>query len=127
VIDTQAYVLWDETPEMVVKAEALRVRSAPALRSWIRCCRSPCSTRRPDGSAGVLAASVACGEEYLELPQQRRCDGTVRAKRPRRSRSSRGCPGIEDAVELPAHLSLALPAGRVDWTVRYLEEHASRA
>jgi uncharacterized repeat protein (TIGR01451 family) len=123
VIDTQGYVLWDETPEMIVKAEPLRVRSAPALP--IVDPMLPFSVL--DAAAGTARPAypraLPPGEDYLELPPATpvRRNGTRDVAAPIMDQP-RLAPGVDDAVELPAHLSLSLPAGRVDWTVRYLEE-----
>ena len=123
VIDTKAYVTWDETPEMTVAAEPLRVRSAPALP--IVDPLLPFSVL--DAAAGVArpayTRALPAGEEYLELPP-----GTpLRRNGSHDTPAAAGGPArlaaaVDDAVELPVHVSLALPAGKVDWTVRYLEE-----
>jgi len=65
VIDTQGYVLGRDA-EMIVKGgAACACARAPALRSWTRCCRFRCSTRRRGRRARRIRARLPPGRGII--------------------------------------------------------------
>ncbi|WP_317994461.1 hypothetical protein [Vulcanimicrobium alpinum] len=126
-IETRAHVLWDEQPEMVVQAEPLRVRSAPALP--IVDPTLPFSVL--DAAAGRIQgvrhqqAALPGETTYIQLPPAVPVRGTNGA------RTDTAIPADELAqlIAAPEHpaphaatVALALTAERLEWTVQYLEE-----
>jgi uncharacterized repeat protein (TIGR01451 family) len=128
-IETRAHVTWDETPEMVVRAEPLRVRSASALPivdpslpfSVLDAAAAPShSNGRP------RALPSGDGETtYLELPPA----VAVRSNRNRGGAlptiehvQLAPAPAVEETVETPTALYLSLADDRLEWIVQYLEE-----
>lgn len=129
VIETQAYVTWDETPEMTVEGEALRVRSAPALP--IVDPMLPFSVL--DAAAGAVRPAqqraLQAAEEYLELPPATpvRRNGTREAPFggvtiDAGDQARLAPPPFEETIDTPTSLSLALTEEKLDRMVRYLEE-----
>ncbi|HZO92234.1 MAG TPA: hypothetical protein VFB22_00565 [Candidatus Baltobacteraceae bacterium] len=128
-IETRAYVVWDDTPEMVVRAHPLRVRSSAALPivdpmlpfSVLDAAAAPSS----NGAQRRLT-----GETYLELPPAVpvRANGANPLHDAAQPSAIAGVehpqlgPGIDDELPATAALVLDLPPDRLDWIVRYLDE-----
>ena len=116
-IETRAYVTWDDMPEMIVRAEPLRVRSAPALP--IVDPLLPFSVIDAAAAPGYRNGRRALppGEELMELPPA----VPVRNALPDVTLSlSKG--EAEEIADAPTFVSLELPEDRLAWTVQYLEE-----
>jgi len=126
-IETRAYVTWDEMPEMIVRAEPLRVRSTPALPivdpllpfSVIDAAAVP-------GYRNGAQRALAPAEEYIELPPATPVRGALpRDVTPGRNNVtlslSKGEPQ-PNTVATPTALYLSLPEDRLEWIVQYLEE-----
>jgi uncharacterized repeat protein (TIGR01451 family) len=132
VIDTVAYVTWDDTPEMTVEAEPLRVRSAPALPIVDPMLPFSVLDAAAGASRPAYTRALPAGEEYMELPPATpvRRNGTRESAQGASSGALAGgeqarlapAPAFEETVETPTSLSLALTGEKLDWMVRYLEE-----
>ncbi|HEV3089766.1 MAG TPA: hypothetical protein VGX96_21375, partial [Candidatus Elarobacter sp.] len=132
-IETRAYVTWDEMPEMIVRAEPLRVRSSPALP--IVDPMLPFSVIDAAAAPGYRNGqrALAAGEEYLELPPAVPVRNAARGANvlPASEGTSphdgtlslaKGAHESEDPAASPTFISLDLPEDRLAWTVQYLEE-----
>ncbi len=133
VIDTVAYVTWDDTPEMTVTGEPLRVRSAPALPIVDPMLPFSVLDAAAGSSRPAYTRVLPAGEEYLELPPATpvRRNGTrenaaygagsgaIAASEQARLAPA---PAFEETVDTPTSLSLALDGEKLDWMLRYLEE-----
>ncbi len=150
-IETRAHVTWDETPEMIVRAEPLRVRSASALPivdpslpfSVLDAAAAPQTAYGSNGRQRALPTGDG-DTTYIELPPAKPVRGALprdvtatrgrdRARRPSHdvTRSghdvtlslSKGEPQPNSGSSgLPTALYLTLPESRLDWIVKYLEE-----
>jgi uncharacterized repeat protein (TIGR01451 family) len=132
VIDTRATVTWDDAPELIVRADAVRVRSSAALP--IVDPALPFAVL--DAAAGRIAPhpyasthDALPGETtYIALPPATtvRSNGAhpnghavTEASRVALAPAPNGAPvATIDSIEL----ALDLPAERLDWIVEYLEE-----
>jgi len=127
-IETRAYVVWDDTPEMAVRAHPLRVRSTAALP--IVDPMLPFSVLDAAAAPGGAAQRrLTTGEStYLELPPAVpvRANGAVPSALASVEQPQLG-PGVEDDDDLPQVTALVaeLGAERLDWIVRYLDEARS--
>ncbi len=131
-IETRAYVTWDEMPEMIVRAEPLRVRSAPALP--IVDPMLPFSVIDAAAAPGYRNGQRALlpGEDYLELPPAVPVRNAARGANALPASDGAAIPDVtlslskgdasEDVAETPTFVSLELPEDRLAWTVQYLEE-----
>jgi uncharacterized repeat protein (TIGR01451 family) len=131
-IETRAHVTWDETPEMIVRAEPLRVRSASALPivdpslpfSVLDAAAAP---QTAYGNGRHRALPTGAGDTtYIELPPAKPVRGAlprdVTQSGPDVTLSlSKGAPA-SDIIETPTALYLSLPESRLDWILKYLEE-----
>jgi uncharacterized repeat protein (TIGR01451 family) len=132
-IETRAHVTWDDQPEMIVRAEPLRVRSASALPivdptlpfSVLDAAAAP-TPLYGNGRQRALPTGDP-DTTYIELPPAT----PVRSALPQRDVTgsgsvtlslSKGARAPDDTIETPTALYLSLPEERLDWIVRYLEE-----
>ena len=138
-IETRAHVTWDEQPEMIIRAEPLRVRSASALPivdpslpfSVLDAAAAP-HTAYGNGRQRALPTGEG-DTTYIELPPAK----PVRGALPRdvtQSGPNSTVPGADvtlslskgppasDTIETPTALYLSLPENRLDWILKYLEE-----
>jgi uncharacterized repeat protein (TIGR01451 family) len=126
-VETQGYVTWDDTPEMIVTAEPLRVRSAPALP--IVDPHLPFSVL--DAAAGPAHMNgrqrqlPAPDNEtpYIQLPPATPVSGGALPRDVTLSLSN-GEPTTdsEEPVTARTFTYIALPEARLAWTIQYLEE-----
>jgi uncharacterized repeat protein (TIGR01451 family) len=135
-IETRAHVTWDEAPEMIVRAEPLRVRSASALPivdpslpfSVLDAAAAPPAAFANGRHPRVLP--VGDGDTtYIELPPATPVRGALPPRDVTLSAHdvtlslSKGEPGtFNDSIETPTALYLTLPENRLDWILKYLEE-----
>jgi uncharacterized repeat protein (TIGR01451 family) len=141
VVETQGYVTWDDTPEMIVAAEPLHVRSAPALP--IVDPLLPFSVidaaAAPPGRNGQR--QLPRPEEYMELPPampvrngpRGTAVGALRGAGPRPGGAGSGNITAltlgkgEPESSIPENSTLLtvfldFSEQRLAWTVQYLEE-----
>ncbi len=120
-IETRAYIVWDDTPEMVVRAYPLRVRSSSALPivdpllpfSVLDAAAAPAGAQRQ-----------VTTETYLELPPAVpvRSNGTVSSTALTGVERVQLGPGLDEMLPSVSALVLELSPERLEWIVRYLEE-----
>jgi hypothetical protein len=141
-IETRAHITWDDAPELVVRAEPLRVRSAHALPivdpalpfSVLDAAAAP---SRANGRPRALAPGEV-DVEYIELPPDSPTTAfastTIDALPPSAPTSpdettpdpnvtlslSKGEP--QSNARPTIQLTLALPEDRLQWIARYLDE-----
>ena len=141
-IETRAHVIWDDNPEMVIRAEALRVRSASALPivdpslpfSVLDAAAAPSyANGRPRALApgephttyielppatpvrGALPRDVTPGGPYGSPPELEPSHDVTLSL-------SKGEPAPGSHLETPTALYLNLSEDRLGWIVEYLEE-----
>lgn len=131
-IETRAHVTWDETPEMVVRAEALRVRSVSALPitdpslpfSVLDAAAAPTYA---NGRGRALPPNGA-DTTYIELPPA----VAMRSREPQQQPSITTIEHAQlgpapadapaDTLATPTALYLDLAPERLEWIVEYLDE-----
>jgi uncharacterized repeat protein (TIGR01451 family) len=128
VIDTRASVTWDDAPELIVRADAVRVRSSaalpivdPALPFAVLDAAAGRAAPNPYASAHDALPGETT---YIALPPATPVhangshpNGRAVTEEPRAALASAPVATIE-----PIELVLDLPAERLDWIVEYLEE-----
>jgi hypothetical protein len=123
VIETRAYVTWDDTPEMIVRAHPLRVRSSAALPivdphlpfSVLDAAAGPSNAGQRQLTTGATA--------YLELPPAVpvRSNGAPPSALEGAEQARLG-PAVDEALPAVTALVLDLTPERLDGIVRYLAE-----
>jgi uncharacterized repeat protein (TIGR01451 family) len=124
VIETSAHVTWDDQPEIIVRGEPLRVRSAPALP--IVDPDLPFSVL--DAAAGPIYApqrQLGPGETgtYLELPSATPVRGNGRRGKKALAGAEQAQlpPAPEDPQDAATTVWLEFTDERLTWTLEYLE------
>ncbi|HEY4438817.1 MAG TPA: hypothetical protein VGN14_00080, partial [Candidatus Elarobacter sp.] len=125
-VETRAYVNWDEQPEIVVGAAPLRVRASAALPivdPTLPFAVLDAAAGRPEMLARGPRQGAIAGETYIQLPPAVpvRSNG-ANGERAQLPPAPESAPVEEAQVETGAATFLDLDDERLEWTVQYLEE-----
>jgi uncharacterized repeat protein (TIGR01451 family) len=128
-VETRAYVTWDENPELIVGAAPLRVRASAALPivdPHLPFAVLDAAAGRPE-VRGRQQAAIAGETTYIQLPPALPVRGNGDREGalagPDRAQLLPGVkPRAESSAETGAATFLDFDDERLEWTVQYLEE-----
>jgi len=127
-IETRAYVTWDENPELVVGAAPLRIRSAPAMPivdPLLPFAVLDAAAGRAEPAGRGRQFELAGETTYIQLPpavpvkSNGAREHAIPAAQPTRLAPA---PPKEEAQQGGAAVFLDLDDERLEWIVQYLEE-----
>ncbi len=129
-IETRAYVTWDENPELVVGAEPLRIRSAPAMPivdPLLPFAVLDAAAGRAEPAGRGRQLEIAGETTYIQLPpavpvkSNGAREHVLPAAQPTRLAPA-PAPAPEETRQGGAAVFLDLDDERLEWIVQYLEE-----